>query len=193
MPVKTKPVRDLIRPISKPSAQYATLCDHNTGRSYLTEAVLKAETTIRNHGNTLWFFMHFLATSGCRVSEVIKISPRSIAQNGSVIIEGSKGSNSRIVTDLECRDFFLRCKRLSVYPFSYYSRFFIYRFMKKMGFTMVIEGHKKMAVTHSLRHEYIQSMKSIDSDLEATKRAIGHKSMKSTEHYANGKVRKNSN
>jgi site-specific recombinase XerD len=50
---------------------------------------------------------------------------------------------------------------------------------------------KKSAVTHVFRHNFVSDLANSGNDTENIKQFIGHKSIKSTEHYVNKNKKNN--
>jgi integrase len=140
-----------------------------------------------NDSKELWYLLKFMSISGCRVTEALNIKTSDITKDGRVIVRGLKNSESRFVSDSELCHFFSHCKKNNRVPFMIYNRFFIYRYLKKLGLYSYFGESTKASVTHSFRHLAILDMKEIDKGLQLTKQSIGHKSIKSTKHYANGR------
>lgn len=121
--------------------------------------------------------------NGARITEVLNIKGSDISSQGNIKIKGLKSSNDRILRTSEHRNFWLGMRNFTNNLGSVYSRFYFYREFKKRGISLNFHGYKNQAVTHAPRHLLIADLQTIDIELTTTKQTIGHKSIKSTEHY----------
>jgi len=169
--------------VSSPSAPYSIL---ETSQS-IPETTL--DKTVR----------HFLARSkeptiikavvslqhqeGLRISEVINIQPGDVKSGLRIVIKGRKRSGNRIVTPIYYRDFWAQYSKQFVVIGDIYSRHYFKRIYIKYGLYMELGKGKPRAVTHSMRHNYIDSLRKQSVDRTTVKEHIGHKSEKSTERY----------
>lgn len=128
--------------------------------------------------------------NGMRVSELLKLKGSDLMDNGTFIIRASKGSNNRIGFIITHKDLLYCFKGLDYPIFSCYSRQFIYYRFKRLGINIAVFGNHNKAVTHAMRHNLIENMESKYQTSDEIKEAIGHKSVKSTEHYLNHKLKK---
>ncbi|MDV7393150.1 hypothetical protein RZS08_17390, partial [Arthrospira platensis SPKY1] len=55
--------------------------------------------------------------------------------------------------------------------------------LKKRGVSLNLGTGKNKAVTHAPRHLLVSELSSIDKELTTVQKTIGHKSIKSTQHY----------
>lgn len=121
--------------------------------------------------------------SGCRVSEALGIKTNSILANGQILLQGLKGSESRLVTPILYNEFWNNFSQDHSSIPAYYSRFFFYRLFKKYGISAQLSANSRSSVTHVLRYIYISNLLESGVDLVAIQNIIGHKSYKSTLHY----------
>lgn len=127
--------------------------------------------------------IELLLFHGCRISEVLRISPNDVLQNGYIKIKGLKGSNDRLVYPYHNSKYWLHALKNTLPIGPTYSRFYFYRLFKRLGLYELNVGKKNKSVTHSFRHKLLQSFNSENIDIENRKNFIGHKSIKSTKHY----------
>lgn len=178
--------RDFLRskPVLKPSEQYEAKNNKNNSRDFTISEFLTMIERKKNERKDMIAIVGLMAESGCRVSEILRINHSDISVAGHVKIRGLKGSSNRIIYSSIALQYLLECKKLQTNPFMYINRLDVYRWCKNNGFYAYIEGNNKVAVTHSFRHLYIQSLQQIDAELETVSKHVGHKSIKTTEHYA---------
>lgn len=149
-------------------------------RAAACEVIMKCA---KEKGHRDAIVLDLLLCSGLRVSEVCGIRPEDILNEKTVFVRGLKGSRDRVVTLQVMTDFHyfrIRC------PWRWelgLNRWYIYRLCKEYGIYEQILGNKKLAVTHSGRHELIVSLQDAGLAPEEIAQVIGHKSVKSTEHY----------
>lgn len=131
----------------------------------------------------LLHLINFLSVSGCRITEALSITANQLTSTGLVKIKALKGSNSRMVSAGMATAFIIDCKARNVAPWEGWSRWFVYRQLKKFGIVMQCQNGKRSKVTHAFRHQVAQSIKSAGMTIDDSKNALGHKSIKSTEYY----------
>lgn len=128
--------------------------------------------------------------NGLRVSEVLRIQGVDIISRNSFIIRASKGSAVRIGYVVHNVKLFSSFAGSSCYLFDCFSRFYVYRLFKRVGLSSEIIGNRNRAVTHSLRHQRIESIQSASENIFGTAQLIGHKNVKSTAHYLSHTTKK---
>lgn len=126
-----------------------------------------------------------LLQSGCRISEILNIRPYDIAINGSIRIKGLKGSSNRIISPGEFTEYFIKCKKLGVFPFDGINRKYVWSVFKKFGIYVNVDSSGKKAVTHALRHIMVSSQRISGTETDTIGEFIGHKNRKNTENYGN--------
>lgn len=124
-------------------------------------------------------------TNGCRISELLKLTNKSLHPSGLGYVPGSKGSNARqiftfispqVVAELAAapEEFFL-------FNITYNT---IYRVCKQVGLTLNIPGHANQAVTHQGRYlNASQATKSLGA--AAASGVLGHRGRQTLQGYAN--------
>lgn len=117
---------------------------------------------------------------GLRISEVLRIEKRDISASGHIRIRGLKGSHSRVVLANILRKFWTTSPEYMFPLCNTYSRFYFYRWLKKMGVYKVFGENKKYSVTHLFRHALALHFKEEFDDTQLTQQYLGHKNIKST-------------
>lgn len=142
-------------------------------------------TIEENKGNLgrYYYLFRLQCVSGCRITEALNVDYLDIADNGSVLIKGLKGSNDRVIFDSELASYFLRYRISEVNPFVLMNRFTAYRNLKRLGIGIAKKGRKKASITHVFRNEYIRYSKQLTSNKATIAQSVGHKSTKSQDHY----------
>lgn len=120
---------------------------------------------------------------GLRISEVLSISSGQVNSLGYISIKGKKGSKNRIVRSSLFVPFWVDVVRNGYIIGMERSRFYYYHLYRRYGLCVSLPGSGVNAVTHSLRHIVIQSMKSDSFEIENIAEFIGHKNSKNTENY----------
>lgn len=118
-----------------------------------------------------------------RISEVLNIAPSDISPAAHVLVHSQKGSDSKLVFDSSVSSYLLKCRALSVYPFSFYNRFYVYRQYKKHGIVFKSYLSSHYSVTHSLRHVAVLAARISNFSDNNIKRLTGHKNQKNIEYY----------
>jgi len=177
----------LVKAVSSPTAQTIGQCSPDILPSTEVKSFNFSEGQRKLAGRQTMALVGLMSASGCRVSEALQVKVKDISLNGRVKITGSKGSYSRIVTIVEDRDYFIRCKHSCIDPFQGLDRFFVYRMFKKLGIVLTFKDSSRNAVTHAFRHLAIQDSQTISESIDTTQLYIGHKNVKSTQHYGRKK------
>jgi len=124
---------------------------------------------------------------GLRITEVLSIGATDIMRNGLIHVRGKKGSQDRYIYSQRFSNYVMFCKVNNVAYLCDYSRFYFYRLYKKLGIYYKFAGNDKNSVTHFFRHSILNAQKLEGMETEDSQRFIGHKSIKSTKIYRNGK------
>lgn len=125
---------------------------------------------------------------GLRISEVLNIRYSDITKGHRLIIHGLKGSDSKIIDVSKFKDVFVYLGKNTSFVFSHIDRFFVYRVFKKFGLTFQSKSSSRQSVTHSLRHQFVNELRSEGVDSLIIQKSIGHKNAKNTEIYGNKKA-----
>lgn len=172
---------------SSPPTQYASLLQLENRYSALisnVQAVCSADSSLPL---LLRIFIDLHYSSGCRVSELLRLHTSNITPSGSVFVEGLKNSGDRYIYSSYFRLELIKLRKSNRYLFSEYSRFFIYRLYKQKGLYLTFNKSSNAAVTHVFRHLAAVTNSQTSEDVSALKSFFNHKSSKSTAHYVNKK------
>lgn len=129
---------------------------------------------------------YFQFQYGLRISELLNIKPSDIDPSGLVYIRGLKGSSDKFLQVSYLLDVFLSFRSRSKPLSYYYSRFFMYRLYKKLGISLIKDGHKNKAVTHAGRHMLAELTATYSPDFGGVADVLGHKSDSSALYYISG-------
>jgi site-specific recombinase XerD len=178
-------IKSSVNSVSTLSAQFAGLC---YGRSIL-DLSNRLNTLLANSNNELatleLSLIELQMLYGLRISEVLSIKYTNISFDGSIVVQGLKGSGTRYVHPLKYVDFWLYFRQSKQVIPSYCNRFYFYRIYKKKGIFLTMRGNKKSSVTHFVRYLYIAKMLNEKIDLQSIQKVVGHKSINSTISYVN--------
>lgn len=183
-------LKHLNEAVSNSTAQNDTLCLPGTEVGALARAVIDQVEHVKHFDLNTHIFAKTMLLGGLRVSEMLSITPRDIDELGRVRIKSLKNGVPRIVDTGANSDQFKVWRASGYIPWRTWTRFFVYRQFKKYGIQIEVAGNEKKSVTHALRHVSAQVSATIDSDLQATKSHLGHKSISNTEIYAKSKSAK---
>jgi site-specific recombinase XerD len=174
-----------INPVSTTSAQITTLCETNKSLEMEVESLLEKLGQAFKHSKILGHLLDIQISGGCRISEVLKITPKDITPTGSILIQSAKKGNQRIVTTSKSSEFLLMCRKLNITPFMDYDRFFVYREYKKLGIIFVSKTSSKMSITHAPRHIFTASNRITTKDETTLSNALGQKTKNMSNRYGN--------
>lgn len=178
-----------IKSVTKPSAQYATLCDQGSPDvvpSFDIATFLKEHSELKHVEKAV---IELMFLYGLRISEVLQINQSDISKGGNIRIKALKGSSFRIVQSLMFKEFWISESRPLLPLSSVYSRYYFYRLFRKYGLYSTFGVNQKASVTHYFRHLRGLEVQSAFEDWELTASSLGHKSTKSTVYYGQ-KIRK---
>jgi integrase len=169
--------------LPSPIAQNTKLCSPGNQGEQLITLVLSKREAILNEDKILWYIIDLLINSGCRVSEILSITPNDILLNGTVKINALKGGKNRIISSSDGRDYLINCRAIGKYPFMDYNRYYVYRAFKKWGISYVVKGNTNTAVTHAFRHANTELQRASNIEKEIIQSQLGHTSKSTQEHY----------
>lgn len=175
--------KDLVKPVKTPSAQYTNSCATPYAPGVLLSTITSAYESAKINNPRLACLIEIQLLNGLRISEALSIHHTHINDLGQINIRGLKKSHNRLINSGSSVKFFLNCKKMRESPFETFSRFYAYREYKKLGLTFQFKGQSKNSVTHLFRHYLVGMNKENKVDLSTIQSFIGHKSIKSTEHY----------
>jgi len=182
-----KKTQNLVNAVLNPSAQNEGLCAiHTPEVSSVTSIVnsILAGNELTSQDKAM---VELLYISGLRITEALSIKFGSITNDGRIAVKGIKGSNDRLVFPLVTKAYFEHCKTFRYDPFKEKNRFYYYRLFKQKGLFIYRQHVEKNSVTHVFRYNFVIDIKNSGADNNFIKSAIGHRSIKSTEHYVNKK------
>ena len=137
----------------------------------------------KSHLGVYYYLFLVQFRGGARIQEALNISLNAIDENGNCIINGLKGSGTRIVYVPECISYFKRCISDKILPFAHCNRFSAYRHLRNMGIGITKKGRVKASVTHVFREIKMQSARQLTSDANVLKSVLSHNSIKSVSYY----------
>lgn len=123
------------------------------------------------------------AQSGCRISDLLAVDFSCISKNLNISILQGKGSQALIVQPVYYRDFWEEVKSKRLIPMAHYNRFYFYRLYRKFGIVIKKSTNKNSFVTHAFRKVLADDVYQIDNNIARVQGALGHRSVKSSEHY----------
>ena len=175
-----------------PTAPYAGLCASGNG-DFLEEYAINFANFFKNNKNEpLKFITGLLYCYGLRISEVLALTSECVISGNQLFIKGSKGSENRVIQVIyapQCINSLL----MSNVPLSaVFSRFYVYRELKKYGLYAYFDGNSNASATHLSRHLKVLELKKNNVPRETISKFIGHKSIKSLVYYEKA-IRKKSN
>jgi len=181
---------DRNKSIPNPTAQYSTLCLPDNELESVNMRVWITCNSLKQSNPTLYIILTLQMSYGLRISEVLNLKGSDYRSYGKLFISGLKFSQNRYIVINELDYFFKMYKGSTSLIFSHISRFYVYREYKKLGISFIFGNSKKSSVTHAPRHLTILQAKENKIDTKDTQVFIGHKSIKSTEHYENKEKKK---
>lgn len=126
--------------------------------------------------------------NACRISEVLAIQVQHLMPNGCAVIVGAKGSNARTIYTGFSPELIRQLKvypaNAFVFPIKYKQ---VWETLALHGFAVQEPGHVHRTLTHAGRYSLVQNMAPIIGK-EKAGQAIGHRSSRSVEYYANGEL-----
>lgn len=128
--------------------------------------------------------------AGLRISDLLNINYSNVSSNLDVVIKQGKGSESLIISPIFKRDIWRKIRENKLSLPGNYSRFWFYKFYRKIGLVYQNGTGRNDSVTHSARKIRAKQLYDLDGDIEVAKLALGHKSKKSTKYYVDEKFRK---
>ncbi len=179
--VLTSTQRD--KSVLTPSEQTPELCE--AGSSQVTRIITQLHKLLANQqepeivraGIALMF------QEGLRVSEMLNISGIDVKPGLKIVIKGLKYSHNRLVQPISFRTTWERFQGVNLKIGDDWDRYWLYRLFRRYNIQLSHVTGQNLSVTHSLRYIYIKQLAAESVDIELIQKAIGHKSIKSTQHY----------
>jgi site-specific recombinase XerD len=178
--------------VQKPSAQIARMCQNPNIQKEQIVDELTDKLRLSNESEMLIIGIRLMILYGIRVSEMLLIHSKNVYNDGSVYVKGLKGSSDRLLIDSKYTQQWIGFSEMNMSIGAIYSRFYVYRLFKKIGYYEKFGKNTNNSVTHRARHEKADSMYKAGIQLDNIRKELGQKSIKSTEYYVN-KSRKYSN
>lgn len=177
------------RSVPSPLAQDATLCEVSSSQ---VADIIKATRLLLANQNERQLdraVVELLMINGCRISEALRITPSCIDNLGNITIKVSKGKHKRHIVSSSYKEFWINYKFNNCTDLQYTNRFYYYRLLKKHGIQLLAKNGMNYAVTHAFRNLLINVVDSNPDDLQAVQAFITHKSINSTKHYHDKKIK----
>lgn len=174
-------------PALDPNALYVKSDGPGESLEALAVGLYYSVMKLKEKSNQLYYFALLQMENGLRTAELIGVKSTLITVTGSFKVKGKKGSNDRMISPGEAKDYLLKCRKVGRDPFKELDRFFLRREYKKVGINYYFEGDKKAKITHVFRHLHVSGMLHSGITVEEASKFIGHKNVKSTESY--GKIK----
>lgn len=172
-----------IKPDVSSSAQSSGLLTVNDAAKLLSDSAMIFIYSDNGYPLLFKYLVYLLLVSGCRISEALNVRGCDVTGCYRIVLHGSKGSNNRVVFLPLLSEGGLGVTPPSVLVWGIYSRFYVYRVLKKHGIYLSKEGNKNMAVTHSFRNAVAAELQLIVGSTAEKSIALGHKSQKSRQYY----------
>jgi integrase len=128
---------------------------------------------------------------GLRISDAMRINFSCIDENLNIVIHQGKGSKPLRITPVNYRDYWRKVYAKKLTPYQHFNYMFFYRLFKKFGLVIFVSNGKNSKVTHSGRFLVASEVYEKNENIELVSDVLGHKSVKSTEHYLPHKKLKN--
>lgn len=122
-------------------------------------------------------------SSGARIGEVLRLTVLDIANDDTLLIWGLKRSRSRSVRIPELSPQFVSFDKSTNHLLFTISYAHVYRQYIHAGIIIQRFGRFRNSVTHTYRHNFINTIQKASHNVTATAEVIGHKSKTSTEKY----------
>lgn len=169
--------------VPSPSARSEGLC-FSESEQLLSDQIQNIENFLKfNKNKVLVFLVGLLYCYGLRVSELLALDCSCVLGNDQLLIKGSKGSESRVVTVVYGKEFYSTFL-LNEFPLSaVFSRFWLYRELKRYGLYAYFANNKNASVTHLSRHLKVLEFKAKGVPRGTISQFLGHKSLKSLTYY----------
>ena len=172
-----------VKSVSSPSTQHADLCALENDQ-FLAEQLENFRYFFAGNAPApLKFITGLLFCYGLRVSEVLSLTAASVVGNRQLYIKGLKGSDSRIVQVIYEPQMIDSLLLVNVPLSAVYSRFWVYRELKRYGLYSYFEGNSNASATHLARHLKVLDLKKSGVPRETISKYIGHKNLKTLVYY----------
>lgn len=151
------------------------------------EAVFKAMVynimTKRTYHDSLKLMIWIHYWTGCRVSELLRVSRNDMLGASTVYIKASKGSEDRIVNMPSCPYVSNETRPPMEGYESLYSRHFVYRLYRNNNIMVHFSKGSNKSVTHVFRHLFAMRSLRVSNNREISSKSLGHKNTKNIRFY----------
>lgn len=149
-------------------------------------------TQMRADGVSNWviIYIYLQFQVGLRISDLLSISAQNISRNLTISVSQGKGSEKMTFQPVHFREEWQRIRDNNLAPMEFYNRFYFYRLYKRYGINKVARDNVNSSVTHLARRAVAEDVYEQSQDIQAVKRALGHKSVRSTQYYVNRESKK---
>lgn len=172
-----------VKSVPTPSARYAGLCAPGSD-VFFEECTYNFANFFRNNKNEpLKFITGLLYCYGLRISEVLALTSECIIGENQLFIKGAKGSENRIIQVIYAPQCINSLLMQNVPLSAVFSRFYVYRELKKYGLYAYFAGNSNASATHLSRHLKVLELKKNNVPRETISKFIGHRSIKSLVYY----------
>lgn len=149
------------------------------------------QVVMNRQGNKVeQFLIVCLLRNGLRVSEICNLKSWTLIDKWSSVIESKKNGVKRIVNHYEASEYVGPYVNQLAIRTHNRNRYYYYRQLKGLLPDYSTTRHTHKAVTHSARYIKAQTVFDATGDMDATKHAIGNKTIKATSHYLTDKQRR---
>lgn len=169
--------------VLRPSNPASRPCDLHYKDEALHNAMLMQIDRKENQLSVVHAVAGLMLRYGLRISEAISIKGTDVDSDLQVYVKGRKGSDDRYCQIVDCVKFWLMFKGRQEAIGDVFSRYFFYREFKKRGWEIRHGDGGPGSVTHAMRHMHIRKLSAKLNNTEEVRKLIGHKNIKSTEHY----------
>lgn len=174
-----------INVLSITTAQNTTLCSTGDTPAIADYQSARVQHLVASECTALGLIVTIMFEYGCRISEVLSISPTDITAKGHIVIKGTKKSSNRLIVLPQYCDYLLNIRHTGFNPFSSYDRFIVYRLLKKYNLSQSNQYGSKSAVCHQFRYSFAKDVNNVTNNIEETAKLIGHKNKNNTLIYVN--------
>lgn len=171
------------RPDRNPFAQYVILYTEGCVPGPEVQTILLDMCKNYMCNYILFIIQELQFFNGLRISEVLRVRLSDVTKSGQIMIRGSKKSNNRLITPAFSNILLMQCKANRLEPFATIDRYYVYRQYKKSGISKKFAHASNNAVTHLFRYVKVNELHVQNVSNSDIQQFIGHKSIKSTEHY----------
>ena len=137
----------------------------------------------------VWAHYH----TGCRISEILKLSPPIVNVSKRVYIKACKGSENRVCIVPPIHYISSETRIQQGVLSEYYDRYFIYRLYKKVGISAIFGNNINKSITHVFRHNVALNVIAECNDKSFASKALGHKNKDNIKFYENEQRKKSRN